>query len=234
MARINNLVNFLTDIANAIRGKTGKSATIQPEDMDTEIASISTTPNLQSKSIEITENTTTNITADSGYDGLSGVSVTTNVQAPSEYNAKIKTTVPSFSNVNLRMLFIKMPSPLVLSNMTTSLGNCFQSADELIEAPMMNTEKIKDFSQMFQGCSSLTTIPVYNTVKATNLTNTFYLCPLLNSVSLNNILSMCINATSYTGVKTLAKLGLSSEQATTCQSLSNYQAFINAGWTTGY
>ena len=35
--------------------------------------------NLQSKTMTITENTTTNITADSGYDGLDSVSVTTNV-----------------------------------------------------------------------------------------------------------------------------------------------------------
>ena len=90
MARINNLVNFLTDIANAIRNKTGKSTTIQPEDMDTEIGSIQTQPNLQSKSVEITENTTTNITADTGYDGLSSVAVTTNVSGGN------KLTLPNF------------------------------------------------------------------------------------------------------------------------------------------
>lgn len=36
-------------------------------------------PTLQSKSVTITENATTTISADSGYDGLSGVEVTTNV-----------------------------------------------------------------------------------------------------------------------------------------------------------
>lgn len=34
--------------------------------------------------------------------------------------------------------------------------------------------------------------------------------------------------------KTLKALNLTSSQATRCQSLSNYQDFINAGWTTGY
>ena len=62
----------------------------------------------------------------------------------------------------------------------------------------------------------------------------FQSCTLLTQESLNNILQMCINATSFTGTKTLKYLGLSSTQATTCQSLSNYQAFLNAGWTTGY
>ena len=45
---------------------------------------------------------------------------------------------------------------------------------------------------------------------------------------------MCANATSYTGTKTLAYIGLTSAQANKCKSLSNYSAFIAAGWTTGY
>lgn len=42
MARTNNLTNFLTDVADSIRGKTGKSDPIPCEDFDTEIASIET------------------------------------------------------------------------------------------------------------------------------------------------------------------------------------------------
>ena len=42
MARIDNLKNFLTDIANAIKDKTGKPDNITPANFDTEIASIET------------------------------------------------------------------------------------------------------------------------------------------------------------------------------------------------
>lgn len=42
MARIDNLTNFLTDVADSIRSKTGKSETIAAEDFDTEIESIET------------------------------------------------------------------------------------------------------------------------------------------------------------------------------------------------
>lgn len=42
MARIDTLTNFLTDVADSIRNKTGKSETIAAEDFDTEIESIET------------------------------------------------------------------------------------------------------------------------------------------------------------------------------------------------
>ena len=82
MARIDTLGNFLTDVATSIRTKKGTTNKITPKDFDTEIESIQSgggTPNLQEKSITIEENTTTEIVADSDYEGLSKVSVTTNV-----------------------------------------------------------------------------------------------------------------------------------------------------------
>lgn len=62
----------------------------------------------------------------------------------------------------------------------------------------------------------------------------FYNCIKLSYESLNNILAMCANVTSYTRTKTLQNVGLSSAQAAKCTTLSNYSAFTAAGWTTGY
>ena len=45
---------------------------------------------------------------------------------------------------------------------------------------------------------------------------------------------MCTSAVKIKRNKTLKFIGLTEAQATTCQSLSNYQAFLDAGWTTGY
>ena len=87
---------------------------------------------------------------------------------------------------------------------------------------------------MFYNCTSLITIPLLDTGKVTRMNSVFYNCSSLSNESLNNILAMCTNATSYTGTKTLAYLGLTSAQANICKSLSNYSAFIAAGWTTGY
>ena len=85
MARTNNLTNFLTDVASSIRDKTGETAKIAAKDFDTKISSIKTTPKLQTKSITITTNGAQNITADTDYDGLSNVEVTTNVPSDGIY-----------------------------------------------------------------------------------------------------------------------------------------------------
>lgn len=114
------------------------------------------------------------------------------------------------------------------------MGNMFNSCASLIEIPNLDTSNSTTMQMMFYKCQKLTTIPVLNTSKVTNMNNTFGNCSSLSNESLNNIMAMCINATSYTGTKTLKQIGLTSEQATTCQGLSNYQAFLNAGWTTGY
>jgi len=62
----------------------------------------------------------------------------------------------------------------------------------------------------------------------------FIHCENLSNESLNNVLQMCINATSYAGTKTLKYIGLTIAQANICQSLSNWQEFLDAGWTAGY
>lgn len=70
MARINNLTNFLTDIATAIKSKTGRNTNIAPSNFDTEILSIAS--DLTTKTI--TTNGTYNASSDS-VDGYSSVTV---------------------------------------------------------------------------------------------------------------------------------------------------------------
>ncbi len=86
MARIDNLSNFLTDIADSIRSKKGTTDKLSPENFDTEIEGIETNsnPTLQTKSITITENGTQSVIPDEGYDGLEKVDIITNVSGGSE------------------------------------------------------------------------------------------------------------------------------------------------------
>ena len=77
------LTTKITNIAESIRNKTGKTNLLTLDEMPNEINSIKTESKLQDKSIEITENGTQSITADEGYDGLNQVEVTTNIASSS-------------------------------------------------------------------------------------------------------------------------------------------------------
>lgn len=124
--------------------------------------------------------------------------------------------------------------PLLDTKNVTDMQYAFCGCNILKEIPKLDTRNVTNMQQTFSGCNSLRFVPIFDTQKVTSITTLFSGCSKLTNESLNNILQMCINATSYKGMKTLNWIGLSMKQATTCQSLSNYQAFLDAGWTTGY
>lgn len=97
-----------------------------------------------------------------------------------------------------------------------------------------NPSRISSGSSMFYNCSRLEDLPAMSLPNITNMLDMFRSCSRLTNNSLDNILSTLLSATSYNGTKTLENVGLSSTQATTCTTLSNWAALSAAGWTTGY
>lgn len=119
------------------------------------------------------------------------------------------------------------------SSKDTKTNQAFYGCSKLETAPEISAN-ITQASQMFYNCSQLKNVPYYNLKNCTVLTNMFSGCSQLTDASLNNILLICANCEKITASKTLKTVGLTSAQATTCQSLSNWQTFVNAGWSTGY
>ena len=78
MAKTDNLTDFLTGVAGAIRTKKGTTVLINPQDFESEIGSIDTAKPEQTKTLTVTENGTQTVKPDTGK-VLSGVTVTTNV-----------------------------------------------------------------------------------------------------------------------------------------------------------
>lgn len=126
-----------------------------------------------------------------------------------------------------------IPNNWDLSNVI-NLNGLFFNCTKIKEISNLKTDNLQVIVNMFNGCSNLVTIGLFDTKNVTAINSAYSNCPNLSNESLNNILTMCINATNYTGTKTLREMGLSSSQATTCQSLSNWNDFVNAGWSKGY
>lgn len=78
MAKNNNLTDFLTGVANAIRRKRGTTGKINPQNFEEEISGIPTEKPEQEKNITITENGTTIILPDDGKT-ISKITITVNV-----------------------------------------------------------------------------------------------------------------------------------------------------------
>lgn len=79
MARVNNLSNFLTDVANAIKTKLGDNTSIPAAEFDSKIMEIETAGNYQNKSTTITTNGNYNLLPDTGFDAMDQVSISVNV-----------------------------------------------------------------------------------------------------------------------------------------------------------
>ena len=125
--------------------------------------------------------------------------------------------------------------PQLDTSNVTNMRNTFASCSNLTTIPQLDTSKVYDMENTFYGCRNLTTIPQLDISNVKYyMWDMFHNCSSLSDDSLNIIMQMCINATSYTGTKTLKYIGLTSEQADKCKTLSNYSAFTSAGWTTGY
>lgn len=124
------------------------------------------------------------------------------------------------------------------SNTITDMSYLFRNCENLeeIDFSEIDTSNVRYMQQMFYNCQKLVDMPQLNVSNVIDLSNMFYYCIALSNESLNNILAMCINATSYTSTKTLATLGFASGwcSSSKIQGLSNYQAFLNAGWSIGY
>lgn len=99
MARTNNLTNFLTDVAGAIKTKKGSQTAIQAANFDTEILALPSQGTYQEKTVTITQNGQTTLTPDTGYDAMDQVEITVNV--PIKQLQSKTVSVTSNGNVSL-------------------------------------------------------------------------------------------------------------------------------------
>lgn len=124
----------------------------------------------------------------------------------------------------------------------TSIGNaknlyCFcYNCTALTTFPSLDLSQVTSVQRMLDGCSNLVTLPVLDLSKVTSasyIEDMVKNCASLSNDSLNNLMESLIGC-GVTQTKTLKHVGVSETQAQICTTLSNYQDFLAAGWTTGY
>ena len=177
------LTDKLTAIAHAIRGKTGKSGTLNLEQMASEIAGIKTEPVLQDKTV--TENGT--VTADSGYDGLG--TVTVNVEASGGGDdlarAMVNATITTY----------------VDDEITAVRDSAFLNCSELLTVNMPNVTHLPN--NVFKDCTKLAQVNVPN---LKTMWASVFMRTALEEIDLNQVQQITNNV--FYGTKTLKRIVL--------------------------
>ena len=159
------------------------------------------------KNVTITENTTTTINPDTGYDALKKVEVTTNVAGgggldwsaigyseepqsiTDDYNyAKSIYDNWDSSQTNLEQKFQSDTKlrimPLVDTSNATSTYQMFRLCSTLASVPLLDLSNVRDGGSMFQSCSSLVSVPLFDTSKFQSFSAIFSACTNLKDVPL--------------------------------------------------
>lgn len=169
--------------------------------------------NLQEKSETITTNTTTNITPDEGYDGLSKVTVTTNVSGGVDLSDYFVTEITSdVSSYTSRPNYIKKTPVINVASNVTILNSAFYEAtiDEVylsgggnltnigglfsasrvkkVDFSNMDLSNVTTFTSLFSGDNYLTSVNFegVSTSSATNMSNMFVGCTSLRNLNLSS------------------------------------------------
>lgn len=192
MAKSDNLTDFLTDVANAIRAKKGTSDKINPQDFSAEIASIQS----GGGGGEIPSIPT--YTGHADAEGLRAIGWTdediayyqehgVNWNEEDDQYHKVTDdnkalygvlTADNIADYKDRIVYL----PKIDTSGSTTMGNMFSSCYSLVSIPQLDTSSVLNMSGMFNGCYSLTYIPQLNTSSVTSMNKIFYNCYSLASI----------------------------------------------------
>ena len=167
MAKNDNLKDFLTDVADAIREKKGTTDKINPQDFSSEIASIQ-----------------------SGGDiwGFGTIGYTPQNSTITEWVEYSKYKASSFTP-SLAPNYFKNDTNIVFApyldlSKCSSLSNMFNGCIRLLSIADYDTQNAQNMDYLFYNCSAITNISI-NTSNATTLQHAFQGCTSLVDIELD-------------------------------------------------
>ena len=175
---------------------------------------------LQAKSVEVTENGTSVVAPDDGFDGLKSVEINTNV--PKRFECGDGYFLPPASGDTSINYLIRKLQKVDVSCWDTSkitlmyhvFANC--SSLQQLDVSSFDTSRVNNMSSIFGGCSSLQQLDVssFDTSRVSNMYGIFKNCSSLQSLdlsgwsassatSVNSMLDGCNNLRTLIGENTL-------------------------------
>lgn len=165
------------------------------------------------------------------------------VNSTVDYDYGIKQFISEVKNIKISVSYagrlfqndtaLETVTSIDCNNSCGSLFHVFDGCSNLetIEE-ITNTGALTDIGYICYNCTKLKDFPSFDSSHIEGMGYAFANCTLLSDETLNNILDICIHATSYTSTKKLSALGITDTTLKNkIPTLSNYQDFLNAGWT---
>ena len=208
MARIDTLANFVTDVATAIKNKTGKTDAITPANFDTEIESIEGGGKYAPRKISFSGYTGTELN-----DEIANLDTSKVTDMSSMFNNCSNITSLDLSNFN--------------TSNVTSLSNTFKNCSKLtsLDLNYFDTLKVTSLDSTFYSCTNLESIYVNNwiTSNVNNMRQVFANCNTLTSLNLSNWTTSNVSSMAYMffGCKSLKHLDVRSFDFTKISSYDN-------------
>lgn len=187
-------------------------------------------------------NTPSNVIIDGMFEDASNLVGTNKITTYIDLNALI--TVSNIASMKGTFKNCTSITRLNISQTTglfEDLTSLFEGCTALVD-PTIKGDNIKIMNRMYYGCSSLTTPGWYMANPFEDATDAFVGCSSLTSSGFARIAAHLANSVStYTGVRTLKAIGLTSSQASSFVSnasssgySSQWSTMQSNGWTTGY
>lgn len=198
MAKTDNLGDFLKDVADSIRTKTGTTELINAQDFSDKILSIQTGgENTLKKLLDATQSATHLFENYSEFliDDLIQPSDTENVTNMSYMfrgciNLRSVPVLNTSKATDMRYIFSECRELTTIPQYDTSaakeMGNFFGNCYKLTDVPQLNTSNAVFLNNMFAYCRSLTNPPLLNMDKCATITYMFIGCENLTTIPLYN------------------------------------------------
>ena len=171
MAKNNNLQDFLTDVANSIRTKTGTTEPINAQDFSDKILNISSGGNTLKNLLDATKSTKYLFNSYEGNDipNLIQYNDTENVTNMSYMYQWCKST--NFPQLNMSKV--------------TNVSYMFYNCKNIVTAPNLNLSNVQNCESVFRDCVNLTTCEISDFSNATNINGLFATCRKLKNTASN-------------------------------------------------